>query len=174
MRKQSFATLKASVIISLNADNKRLHYYLCLAEYLIEVNFLERQIISTHKGNCALLVQSTGKISSPSMSLQTAYQALYRVTVVYLPFVAAAVIFAVAYHLKKQADIERPLKGFPLVGFEEEGLSPKEAWMKHGPRVMANGLKAHQGAFQVMTGTGPKVRRGRGYTIESNSMSAAG
>lgn len=84
------------------------------------------------------------------MSLQKAYQALYHVTVVYLPFVAAAVIFAVVYHLKKQADIERPLKGLPLVGLEEEGLRPKDAWMKHGPRVMAKGLKAHAGAFQVM------------------------
>ncbi|RHZ57409.1 cytochrome P450 [Aspergillus thermomutatus] len=100
------------------------------------------------------------------MSLQTVYQALYHVTVVYLPFVAAAVIFAVAYHLKKQADIERPLKGFPLVGLEEEGLSPKEAWMKDGPRVMAKGLKAHQGAFQVMTGTGPKIMLPNRFTEE--------
>ena len=108
---------------------------------------------------CALLIQSTGKVSSPGMSRQTVYQTLYHVTVVYLPFVAAAVVFAVAYHLKKQADIERPLKGFPLVGLEEDGLSPKDAWMKHGHRVMAKGLKTHQGAFQVMTGTGPKVRK---------------
>ena len=92
------------------------------------------------------------------MSHQTVYQTLYHVTTVYLPLVAAAVVFAVAYHLKKQADIERPLKGFPLIGLEEDGLSPKDAWMKHAHRVMAKGLKMHQGAFQVMTGTGPKVR----------------
>jgi hypothetical protein len=105
------------------------------------------------------------QVSSPEMSRQTVYQALYHVTVVYLPFVAAAAVFAVAYHLKKQADIERPLKGFPLVGLEEDGLSPKDAWMKHGHRVMAKGLKAHQSAFQVMTGTGPKVRKRLGYSL---------
>lgn len=91
------------------------------------------------------------------MSRQSVYQAFYHVTVVYLPFLAAAAVIAVAYHLKKQADTERPLKGFPLVGLEEDGLSPKDAWMKYGHRVMAKGLKEHDGAFQVMTGTGPKV-----------------
>lgn len=92
------------------------------------------------------------------MSLQTASEALYHVTVFYLPFVACAMVVVVAYSLKKQSDIERPLKGFPLIGLEEDGLDPKEAWMKHGPKVMAKGLSAHKGAFQVMTGTGPKVR----------------
>ncbi|KAK3301210.1 cytochrome P450 monooxygenase [Chaetomium fimeti] len=100
------------------------------------------------------------------MSRQTAYQALYRVTVAYLPFVVAAMIIAVAFHLKKQSDAERPLKGFPLVGLEEEGLSPKEAWMKHGHRVMVKGLTEHKGAFQVMTGTGPKIMLPNRFTEE--------
>lgn len=99
------------------------------------------------------------------MSRQTVYQVLYHITVAYLPFVAVAMVIAVAYHLKKQSDSERPLKGFPLVGLEEEGLSPKEVWMKHGHGVMAKGLTAHKGAFQVMTGTGPKVRKHRGESM---------
>lgn len=92
------------------------------------------------------------------MSLQAVSQAVYHVAVAYLPFVACAMVIAVAYRLKKQSDIERPLKGFPLIGLEEDGLDPKEAWMKQGPKVMEKGLSAHKGAFQVMTGTGPKVR----------------
>ncbi|KAK6063592.1 cytochrome P450 monooxygenase [Seiridium cupressi] len=100
------------------------------------------------------------------MANKPVYQVLYHVTVAYLPFVAAAVIFAIAYHLKKQSDSERPLKGFPLVGLEDEGLSPKESWMKHGHRVMAKGLKEHEGAFQVMTGTGPKIMLPNRFTEE--------
>ena len=106
------------------------------------------------------------------MSHQAVYQTLYHVAVVYLPVVTAAVIFAVAYHLKKQADIERPLKGFPLIGLEEDGLSPKDAWMKQAHRVMAKGLKTHQGAFQVMTGTGPKVREESRILFESIRLDA--
>ena len=101
------------------------------------------------------------------MSHQTVYQTLYHVIVVYLPLVAAAVVFAVAYHMKKQADIVRPLKGFPLVGLEEDGLSPKDAWTKHGHRVMVKGLRTHPGAFQVMTGTGPKVPKTSNILFES-------
>jgi hypothetical protein len=128
----------------------------------MDSNHIERIKKSTQY---SLLNQSTGKVLLPGMSRQTVYQALYHVTVVYLPFVAAAVIFAVAYYLKKQAAIVRPWKGFPLLGLEEEGLSPKEAWAKHGHGVMAKGLKEHQGAFQVMTGTGPKVRKTLGYLL---------
>ncbi|KAF2120197.1 cytochrome P450 monooxygenase [Lophiotrema nucula] len=56
-----------------------------------------------------------------------------------------------------QADIEKPLPGFPLVGLPEDGLSPKAAWTKSGFKVLAKGLREHTGAFQVMTGTGPKI-----------------
>lgn len=99
------------------------------------------------------------ELSSPVMLFQAVYEALYHVSITYLPFVALAILVAVAYRLKKQSDEERPLKGFPVVGLEEEGLGPKEAYMKHGHKVIAKGLREHKGAFQVMTGTGPKVNK---------------
>jgi hypothetical protein len=93
----------------------------------------------------------------PNMSFQMACQTLGHVVVVYLPFAAAVAALAIAYHVKTQADVKRPFKGFPLVGLEEDGLTPEESWQKYGYRVMMKGLKEHQSAFQVMTGTGPKV-----------------
>ena len=77
-----------------------------------------------------------------------------------LPTVVTAFSFflAISWYFRRQASIERPLPGFPLVGLEEEGLSPRDAWSQHGHKVQAKGLREHAGAFQVMTATGPKVR----------------
>jgi hypothetical protein len=91
------------------------------------------------------------------MSFHIAYPTICHVVLIYLPFAAAVVALAIVYHVKTQADIKRPYKGFPLVGLEEYGLTPEESWQKHGYKVMMKGLKEYQGAFQVMTGTGPKV-----------------
>ena len=75
-------------------------------------------------------------------------------------FLFAVLIVAVGVsvsYFESNVNVERPFKGFPLVGLEEEGLAPREAWNKNGYKVVAKGLREHPGAFQVMTGTGPKI-----------------
>lgn len=49
---------------------------------------------------------------------------------------------------------ERPLKGFPIVSL---GSGPGSSWSAAGNDIVAKGLKEHNGLFQVITGTGPKV-----------------
>ena len=72
--------------------------------------------------------------------------------------VAALVLSIVAFgYLQRQASSVKPLPGFPLVGLEGDGLSPRDAWSQHGLKVQAKGLREHSGAFQVMTATGPKA-----------------
>lgn len=50
---------------------------------------------------------------------------------------------------------DRPLAGFSLIALDGKG--PKSSWMWHGKDVINKGLETCSGAFQVMTGTGPKI-----------------
>ena len=78
-----------------------------------------------------------------------------------LPFsiqvIILGVFVALAYTTYSQLTIERPLKGFPVVALSEKGLSPKWSWFTSGTETIAKGLKEHDGPFQIITATGPKV-----------------
>ena len=50
-----------------------------------------------------------------------------------------------------------PLKGFPVVALSEKGLNSKWSWYHSSTETIAKGLKEHNGPFQIITGTGPKV-----------------
>ncbi|KAI0479144.1 cytochrome P450 [Xylariaceae sp. FL0804] len=69
-----------------------------------------------------------------------------------LLLVVATIIVGVVYGI---VTAERPLPGFPLVSVD--GQSPKNSWMWHGRKTIAEGLEKYSGPFQVMTGTGPKI-----------------
>lgn len=56
---------------------------------------------------------------------------------------------------------QKPLKGFPIAALPEKGLSPKQSWLHAGRETITKALKEHAGPFQVITGTGPKVRQAR-------------
>jgi hypothetical protein len=71
------------------------------------------------------------------------------VQVVILGILTTAMYFA--YSLQRT---ERPLKGFPVVSL---GSNPRSSWSAAGNEILAKGLKEHNGPFQVITGTGPKV-----------------
>jgi hypothetical protein len=64
---------------------------------------------------------------------------------------------ALAYTTYSQLTVERPLKGFPVVALSEKGLSSKWSWFISGTETIAKGLKEHDGPFQIITATGPKV-----------------
>ncbi|ETS75628.1 hypothetical protein PFICI_12572 [Pestalotiopsis fici W106-1] len=66
--------------------------------------------------------------------------------------IIATVLIGVVYSYISQ---ERPLAGFPLATVEGKG--PKKSWLFHGRQLVAEGVKKYSGAFQVMSGTGPKI-----------------
>jgi len=78
-----------------------------------------------------------------------------------LPFsvqvIIAGVVVALVYTTYSQLTVERPLKGFPVVALSEKGLSSKWSWFTSGTETIAKGLKEHDGPFQIITATGPKV-----------------
>ena len=72
--------------------------------------------------------------------------------------IIAGVFAALAYTTYSQLTIERPLKGFPVVALSERGLTSKWSWFLSSTETIAKGLKEHDGPFQIITATGPKVQ----------------
>ncbi|ORY63215.1 cytochrome P450 [Pseudomassariella vexata] len=66
--------------------------------------------------------------------------------------IIATVVIGIIYSVLMK---ERPLAGFPLVVVE--GQTPRNSWLYHARRLIIEAQKKHSGAFQVMTGTGPKI-----------------
>ena len=86
----------------------------------------------------------------------------YRPTVlaglpVSIQVIIAGVVVVLAYTAYSLLTVEQPLKGFPVVALSERGLSSKWSWYTAGTETIAKGLKQHDGPFQIITGTGPKV-----------------
>jgi hypothetical protein len=71
--------------------------------------------------------------------------------------IIAGVVVALVYTVYSLLTVEQPLKGFPVVALSEKGLSSKWSWYTAGTETIAKGLKQHDGPFQIITGTGPKV-----------------
>lgn len=71
--------------------------------------------------------------------------------------IAAGAIVVLAYTIYSLLTVEKPLKGFPVVALTEKGLKGKWSWISASTELIAKGLKEHDGAFQIITGTGPKV-----------------
>lgn len=74
-----------------------------------------------------------------------------------IQLVSVGVIVTLVYTVYSLLTVEQPLKGFPVVALTEKGLSSKWSWYTAGPETIAKGLKEHNGPFQIITGTGPKV-----------------
>lgn len=74
-----------------------------------------------------------------------------------IQLVSAGVVAVLAYTVYSLLTVEQPLKGFPVVALTEKGLSSKWSWYTAGTETIAKGLKEHDGPFQIITGTGPKV-----------------
>ncbi|KAF4548956.1 Cytochrome P450-like protein 87 [Elsinoe fawcettii] len=72
----------------------------------------------------------------------------------YLQITAIIIIVSTAYSLLTR---ERPVAGFPLIEPTELKWLPSIGWMKSGKEMIFRGLGQTKGAFQVMTGTGPKI-----------------
>ncbi|KAH8198925.1 hypothetical protein TruAng_006886 [Truncatella angustata] len=66
--------------------------------------------------------------------------------------IAATIVIGILYSIITQ---ERPLAGFPLASID--GMGPKKSWLFQGKQLVAEGSKKYSGAFQVMSGTGPKI-----------------
>ncbi|KAK6087007.1 cytochrome P450 [Seiridium cupressi] len=66
--------------------------------------------------------------------------------------VVVTVLIGIVYSVITQ---ERPLAGFPLASLDGKG--PRKSWLFHGRQVVAEGVQKYSGAFQVMSGTGPKI-----------------
>jgi hypothetical protein len=88
-----------------------------------------------------------------------------------LPFsiqvIIVGVVAALAYTTYSTFTVDRPLKGFPVVALSEKGLSSKWSWFTSSTETIAKGLKEHDGPFQIITSTGPKV-----YTYEHFGLRA--
>ena len=85
-----------------------------------------------------------------------------------LQVVAATLVLGIIYSIVTK---DRPYTGFPIITVD--GLSPKSSWLYHGRRVLAEGVQQVgqtlvvslsrtnpwqcSGAFQIITGTGPKI-----------------
>ncbi|KAI2632123.1 cytochrome P450 [Hypoxylon sp. NC1633] len=69
-----------------------------------------------------------------------------------LQVVIATLVLGVVYSL---ITADRPFAGFPLVALD--GKSATKSWLWNGREVLAEGLRRYSGAFQIMTGTGPKI-----------------
>jgi hypothetical protein len=78
-----------------------------------------------------------------------------------IQLIAVGLLLVSAFTVYSLLTVEKPLKGFPIATLSEKGLSPKQAWYHAGHELIAKGLKEHAGPFQVITGTGPKVRQTR-------------
>jgi hypothetical protein len=78
-----------------------------------------------------------------------------------IQLIAVGLLAVFAFTIYSLLSVEKPLKGFPIATLPEKGLSPKKAWYHAGQELIAKGLKEHAGPFQVITGTGPKVRQTR-------------
>jgi hypothetical protein len=74
-----------------------------------------------------------------------------------IQIVSVGVITVLVYTLYSILTVEQPLKGFPVVALTEKGLSSKWSWYTAATETIAKGLKEHDGPFQIITGTGPKV-----------------
>ena len=72
--------------------------------------------------------------------------------------IIVGLVVALVYTTYSQLTVERPLKGFPIVALSERGLSSKWSWITSSTETIAKGLKEHDGPFQIITSTGPKVR----------------
>lgn len=75
-----------------------------------------------------------------------------------LQIIAFGAFVVVVYYLYSVLTVDQPLKGFPVVALSEKGLSSKWSWYTAGRETIAKGLKEHNAPFQIITGTGPKVR----------------
>jgi hypothetical protein len=74
-----------------------------------------------------------------------------------IQLVSVGVIAVLVYTLYSLLTVEQPIKGFPVVALTERGLSSKWSWYTAGTETIAKGLREHNGPFQIITGTGPKV-----------------
>ena len=72
--------------------------------------------------------------------------------------VAVLALISLSRLLLVRSSTEQKLKCFPLVGLEEEGLTPAESYRLRGWEVLDKGRRLHKGPFRVMTGSGSKVR----------------
>lgn len=88
-----------------------------------------------------------------------------------IQLIAAGAVAVLAYTIYSLLTVEQPLKGFPVVELTEKGLKGKWSWYTAGTETIAKGLREHNGPFQVITGTGPKVRYS---TSQSSSHSHIG
>ena len=84
--------------------------------------------------------------------------------------IIVGVVFALAYTTYSQLTVERPLKGFPVVALSEKGLSSKWSWLAHSTETIAKGLKEHDGPFQIITATGPKVWPYEQHSLYAQSL----
>lgn len=74
-----------------------------------------------------------------------------------LQIIGAGAILALLYTIYIFIAADRPLPGFPIVALTERGLGPKWSWYKAGNATITKGLRENPGAFQIITGTGPKI-----------------
>jgi hypothetical protein len=76
-----------------------------------------------------------------------------------IQLIAVGLLVLFAFTVYSLLTVEKPMKGLPIAALPEKGLSPKQAWCHAGDELIAKALKEHAGPFQVITGTGPKVRQ---------------
>ncbi|CAG8960392.1 hypothetical protein HYFRA_00008109 [Hymenoscyphus fraxineus] len=76
---------------------------------------------------------------------------------IYVQFVIIGSILYGVYYVWKTLNSERRLSGFAIATLAEEGLGPKESYLKDSNKTIAAGLKSNSGPFQIITGTGPKL-----------------
>lgn len=69
-----------------------------------------------------------------------------------LQVIGLTLLFSAVYDYVKR---ERPHKGFPVIKLE--GKSAKKSWLYHGGETVKKGLDQCSGAFQIISGTGPKI-----------------
>jgi hypothetical protein len=70
---------------------------------------------------------------------------------------SVGVVAVLVYTLYSLLTADQPIKGFPVVALTERGLSSKWSWYTAATETIAKGLREHDGPFQIITGTGPKV-----------------
>ena len=85
-------------------------------------------------------------------------------------FLAALILLPCLHYIYATLAASRPLPGLPLVSLN--GLSPRASWRKHGNGVVKKGLEEHDGPFQVLAGTGPKVVLPNRYAEEVKNCAA--
>jgi hypothetical protein len=70
---------------------------------------------------------------------------------------SVGVVTVLVYTVYSLLTADQPIKGFPVVALTERGLSSKWSWYTAATETIAKGLREHDGPFQIITGTGPKV-----------------